>query len=102
MEEGARGAGGGEVGAPASPTFEELELVYILDPRPDLGLKLGDHGTVVHAYKGTSAPVYLVEFVNPDDGSTRALTEFTADRLSRTPPVALNCGTEEKQEKRLL
>ena len=70
-----------------SPTFEESEVVYILDPRPDLGLKRGDHGTVVHAYSGTSEPAYIVEFVNPTNGSTRALTEFTADQLSRTPPT---------------
>ena len=37
-------------------------------------------GTVVHVFE--TADAYLVEFVNPGDGSTRALAELTPDQLA--------------------
>jgi len=47
---------------------------------PEHGLKRGARGTVVHVFE--SAEAYLVEFVSPIDGSTRALVELTPDQLS--------------------
>jgi Domain of unknown function (DUF4926) len=46
---------------------------------PEHGLRRGEEGTVVHAFQNADA--YLVEFVNPDDGSTRAELEVTADDI---------------------
>ena len=65
--------------------FEELEVVYILAPRPEAGLSRGECGTIVHAVR-YPAPAYLIEFVD-EDGTTRAEEFFTPDQLSRTPPV---------------
>jgi uncharacterized protein DUF4926 len=50
---------------------------------PEHGIKGGDCGTVVHVFEGAKA--YLVEFVSPTDGSSRALAELTPDQLG---PVA--------------
>jgi hypothetical protein len=47
---------------------------------PEHGLKRGEPGTVVHVFETTEA--YLVEFVSPADGSTRALAELTSDQLA--------------------
>lgn len=64
--------------------FRELEVVYALAPRPELGIARGEHGTIVHAFQNEAA--YLVEFVD-DHGTTRAEADFTADQISRTPPT---------------
>jgi len=69
----------------AAPSFAELQTVYILAARPDLGLDRGESGTIVHAVHDADAPAYLVEFVG-DDGHTRAEAFFTPDQLSTTPP----------------
>ena len=47
---------------------------------PEHGLERGQSGTIVHVFE--TADAYLVEFVNPDDGSTRALAELTPDWLA--------------------
>jgi hypothetical protein len=47
---------------------------------PEQGLTRGESGTVVHVFEAADA--YLVEFVNPADGSTRALAELTPDQLT--------------------
>jgi hypothetical protein len=47
---------------------------------PEHGLTRGQAGTVVHVFETVDA--YLVEFVNPADGSTRALAELTPDQLA--------------------
>lgn len=49
---------------------------------PAHGVARGDSGTVVHVFE--TADAYLVEFVNPADGSTRALADLTPDQL--VPP----------------
>jgi hypothetical protein len=46
---------------------------------PEQGLSRGDSGTDVHVFE--TADAYPVEFVNPADGSTRALSELTPDQL---------------------
>ncbi len=63
--------------------FTELQTVYLLAARPDLGLDRGESGTIVHAVHDADAPAYL--FVG-DDGYTRAAAFFTPDQLSTTPP----------------
>jgi hypothetical protein len=47
---------------------------------PEHGLVRGESGTVVHVFEAADA--YLVEFINPTDGSTRALAELTPDQLA--------------------
>lgn len=42
--------------------IQELDLVAITTDRPDLGLRRGDVGTVVHIY--ISSDLYEVEFIN--------------------------------------
>ena len=64
-------------------SFRELEVVYTLTFRPDLGIGRGERGTIVHAFQNEET--YLVEFVN-EDGTTRAEADFGADQISRTPP----------------
>ena len=44
---------------------------------PEHGLERGESGTVVHVFE--TADAYLVEFVSPVEGSTRALAELTPD-----------------------
>jgi hypothetical protein len=39
----------------------------------------------VHAVS-KPAPAYLIEFVDPESGCTRAEAFFTPDQISRTPP----------------
>jgi len=65
--------------------FAELQTVYLLAARPDLGLDRGESGTIVHTVHDADRPAYLVEFVG-EDGYTRAEAFFTPDQLSRTPP----------------
>ena len=45
----------------------------------ETGLRRGERGTIVHVFE--SAPAYLVEFVDPTDGSTRAEVELTPDQI---------------------
>ena len=59
--------------------YRSLERVRLCQDVPAQGLARGDSGTVVHVFE--SADAYLVEFVNPADGSTRALAELTPDQL---------------------
>jgi hypothetical protein len=47
---------------------------------PEHGLKRGERGTGVHVFE--TAEAYLVEFVSPAEGSTRALAELTSDQLA--------------------
>jgi Domain of unknown function (DUF4926) len=63
--------------------FRALERVQLRRDLPEHGLKRGECGTVVHVFE--TAEAYLVEFVSPADGSTRALAELTPDHLG---PVA--------------
>ena len=60
--------------------YRSLERVQLRGDLPAHGLKRGERGTVVHVLE--SAEAYLVEFVNPADGSTRALAELTSDQLT--------------------
>lgn len=57
-----------------------LERVQLRCDLPEHGLERGASGTIVHVF--ASADAYLVEFVSPDDGSTRALAELTPDQLA--------------------
>lgn len=74
--------GGQPAGQP--PDFELLQVVYVRDGHPDLGLAKGECGTVMETFQ-TPYPAYLIEFIN-DDGSTRVEAAFTPDQLSATPP----------------
>lgn len=60
--------------------YRNLERVQLRRDLPQHGLKRGARGTIVHVFESTEA--YLVEFVSPTDGSTRALAELTPDQLS--------------------
>jgi hypothetical protein len=60
--------------------YRSLERVQLCQDVPEQGLARGESGTVVHVFETSNA--YLVEFVNPADGSTRALAELTPDQLA--------------------
>jgi hypothetical protein len=60
--------------------YRSLDRVRLCQDVPEHGLARGESGTVVHVFEATDA--YLVEFVSPADGSTRALAELTPDQLA--------------------
>jgi Domain of unknown function (DUF4926) len=60
--------------------YRSLERVRLRADLPEHGLKRGERGTVVQVFE--TAESYLVEFVSPADGSTRALAELTPDQLA--------------------
>jgi hypothetical protein len=64
--------------------FELLQVVYVRDAHPGLGLVKGECGTIVETLE-KPRPAYLVEFAD-DDGVTKAEAAFTPDQLSATPP----------------
>ena len=66
------------------PRFELLQVVYVRDAHPALGLVKGECGTIVETLE-QPYPAYLVEFIN-DDGSTKTEAAFTPDQLSAAPP----------------
>ena len=66
------------------PRFELLQVVYVRDAHPDLGVVKGECGTVVETLAEPDT-AYLVEFID-DDGGTKAEAAFTPDQLSATPP----------------
>ena len=61
--------------------YRSLERARLRQDLPEHGLARGESGTVVHVFETADAS-YLVEFVNPADGSTRALAELTPDQLA--------------------
>jgi Domain of unknown function (DUF4926) len=63
------------------PRFELLQVVYVRDAHPDLGLVKGESGTIVETLDIPDA-AYLAEFIN-DDGSTRA--EPRSPQISSAP-----------------
>ena len=64
----------------ATPGYRCFERVQLRRDLPEHGLRRGARGTIVHVFE--SAEAYLVEFVSPADGSTRALAELTPDQLA--------------------
>ena len=56
--------------------YRELECVKLRRDLPEYGLKCGEEGTF------ETADAYLVEFVNSEDGSTRAESEVTPDDIA--------------------
>lgn len=60
--------------------YRELECVRLRRDLPEHGLKRGEEGTIVHAFE--TARAYLIEFVDPKDGSTRAEIELTPDDIA--------------------
>jgi hypothetical protein len=64
--------------------FELLQLVYVRDAHPALGLVRGECGTIVETLEKPHE-AYLVEFIE-DDGSTKAEAAFRPEQLSATPP----------------
>ena len=60
--------------------LRELDRVALLCDLPENALRRGEAGTIVHVFDNAHA--CLVEFVNPQDGSPRALVELTPDQLS--------------------
>jgi Domain of unknown function (DUF4926) len=69
---------------PRPPRFELLQVVYVREAHPALGLVKGECGTIVETLD-QPYPAYLVEFVD-DEGATKAEAAFTPDQLSATPP----------------
>jgi hypothetical protein len=59
--------------------FGDLDRVRLRYDLPEHGLKQGECGTIVHVLDGVDA--YIVEFVNANDGSWRALAELTPEQL---------------------
>ncbi len=66
------------------PRFDLLQVVYVRDAHPALGLVRGECGTIVEVLDKPH-PAYLVEFID-DDGATRAEAVFPPEQLSATPP----------------
>lgn len=66
------------------PRFELLQVVYVRDAHPGLGLVKGECGTIVETFDRPDT-AYLVEFIN-DDGSTKTEAAFRPNQLSATPP----------------
>ncbi len=66
------------------PRFELLQVVYVRDAHPALGLARGECGTIVEALE-RPYPAYLVEFVE-NDGATKAEAVFPPEQLSAAPP----------------
>jgi hypothetical protein len=66
------------------PRFELLQVVYVRDAPPGLGLLKGECGTIVETFDKPEV-AHLVEFIN-DDGSTKIEAAFTPDQLSAAPP----------------
>ena len=66
--------------------YRELECVKLRRDVPEYGLKCGEEGTIVHIFE--TAHAYLVEFVSPEDGSTRAELEVTPDDILPAPTRA--------------
>jgi hypothetical protein len=60
--------------------YRSLERVLLRQDLPEHALARGASGTVVHLFE--TADAYLVEFVNPADGGTRARAELTPDQLA--------------------
>ena len=60
--------------------YRSLEHVQLRHDLPEHALAHGESGTVVHVFE--TADAYLVEFVDPADGSTRALAELMSDQLA--------------------
>ena len=60
--------------------YHSLERVQLCRDVPEHGLRRGESGTIVHVFE--TADAYLVEFVDPSDGSTRALAELAPDQLA--------------------
>jgi Domain of unknown function (DUF4926) len=60
--------------------YRELDSVKLRRDLPEYGLKRGEEGTIVHTFE--TAEAYLVEFVNPEDGSTRAELEVRPDDIA--------------------
>lgn len=63
--------------------YRDLEPVQLRADLPEHGLKSGEVGTVVHVFDAADA--YLVEFLNEEDGSTRAEVELKPDQLCLPP-----------------
>jgi hypothetical protein len=59
--------------------YQSLERVELRQDLPEHGLRRGESGSVVHVFE--TADVYLVEFVDPVDGATRALAELKPEQL---------------------
>ena len=60
--------------------YRELQCVQLRHDLPEHGLKRGEEGTIVHAFE--TAATYLVEFIDPKDGATRAEIEVTPDDIA--------------------
>ena len=65
--------------------FELLQVVYVRQAHPELGVRKGDSGTIVEVFDQPHR-AYYVEFVN-DDGTTRAEGAFTVSELAVSPPA---------------
>ena len=70
----------------SSRRFCEFELVSLREDMPEEGLKRGECGTIVETFFDDQDDAYLVEFVNPADGSTRALVELAPEHIALADP----------------
>jgi hypothetical protein len=87
-------SGGSDSGL-APRLYRELDRVRLRHDLPEHGLKRGEEGTIVHSFGAAHA--YLVEFVDPADGSTRAEVEVSADAIA---PVGDDRGRRELRRRR--
>ncbi len=65
--------------------YRDLERVQLRHDVPEHGLRRGEKGTVTHVFDTANA--YLVEFVNPADGSTRAEIEVDVEDIAPAQPA---------------
>jgi Domain of unknown function (DUF4926) len=63
-----------------SRQYRSLERVRLHLDLPEHGLGRSESGTVVHVFE--TADAYLVEFIDPADGSTRTLAELVPEQLT--------------------
>ena len=66
-------------------SFELLQVVYLQETRPDLGLARGECGTIVEIL-AEPYPACLVEFID-DAGVTRVEAALAPEELSASPPL---------------
>jgi hypothetical protein len=79
MSHGLRGTSSAGTRREPPRRYRSLERVQLCQDLPEQGLRRGESGTVVHVFE--TAEAYLVEFVNPADGRTRALAELKPEQV---------------------
>lgn len=73
--------------------LEDLDVVVLLRDRPELGLRAGYIGTIVHVH---TPSMFMVEF-SDENGQTFKMPDLQASELLKVLPIPL-VGYEEEDE----